>query len=151
MSSWFSVHLTRLHCFVGNFLKVTSQHKHALAQSEKDKMADLDRSLALHEDSPDRRNEREGSRESDQDDRDRRRRGSSYERDLKRESRRYSPYPSKDERESRSNTRGTAGSGDKAENRIFISNLRYTVKWQDLKDHFKKGLYTFYFSLRQKR
>lgn len=97
-------------------------------------MADLDRSLALHEDSPDRRNEREGSRESDQDDRDRRRRGSSYERDLKRESRRYSPYPSKEER----NSRGTAGSGDKAENRIFISNLRYTVKWQDLKDHFKK-------------
>lgn len=102
-------------------------------------MADIERTRMLNEDSPDRRIEREGSRESDHDDRDRRRRGSSYERDLKRESRRYSPYPSSREERDSARSKTTSAFGNKVENRIFVSNLRYTVKWQDLKDYFKKG------------
>ena len=91
------------------------------------------------EDSPvdtDFRNEREGSRESDHDDRDRRRRGGGYERDLRRENRRYAPY-STDER-----SRRQSGSGGK-ECRVYVWNLPYTVKWQDLKDFMKKGNFAF--------
>ena len=91
------------------------------------------------DDSPgdhDLRNEREGSRESDHDDRDRqRRRGGEYERDLRRENRRYAPYPSRDER---SSSRRQSGSGGK-ECRVYVWNLSYAVKWQDLKDFMKKG------------
>ena len=95
-------------------------------------------SVSVHrDDSPvdhDPRNEREGSRESDHDDRDRRRRGGGYERDLRRENRRYTPYPSHDERSSR-----RPASGGK-ECRVYVWNLPYAVKWQDLKDFMKKGL-----------
>ena len=95
-----------------------------------------------HDDSPidhDSRNEREGSRESDHDDRDQRRRGGGYERDLRRESRRFAPYPSQDER---SSSRGQSGSGGK-ECRVYVWNLPYQVRWQDLKDYMKKGTVTF--------
>ena len=95
-------------------------------------------SAGRRDDSPidgDPRNEREGSRESDHDDRDRRRRGGGYERDLRRENRRYAPYPSADER---SNSRRQSGSGGK-ECRVYVWNLPYSVKWQDLKDFMKKG------------
>ncbi|XP_073251535.1 myelin expression factor 2-like [Porites lutea] len=94
-------------------------------------------SAGRRDDSPidgDPRNEREGSRESDHDDRDRRRRGGGYERDLRRENRRYAPYPSADER---SNSRRQSGSGGK-ECRVYVWNLPYSVKWQDLKDFMKK-------------
>lgn len=94
------------------------------------------------EDSPadaDSRNEREGSRESDHDDRDRRRRGGGYERDLRRENRRFAPYPSADER---SSSRRQSGSSGK-ECRVYVWNLPYSVKWQDLKDHMKKGSIDF--------
>lgn len=90
------------------------------------------------DDSPvdhDSRNEREGSRESDHDDRDQRRRGGGYERDLRRESRRFAPYPSQDER---SSSRGQSGSGGK-ECRVYVWNLPYQVRWQDLKDYMKKA------------
>jgi len=96
--------------------------------------------VGRREDSPidaESRNEREGSRESDHDDRDRRRRGGAYERDLRRESRRYAPYPSQDER-----SRRQSGSGGK-ECRVYVWNLPYTVKWQDLKDFMKKGSIAF--------
>ncbi|XP_068736387.1 myelin expression factor 2-like [Montipora capricornis] len=78
------------------------------------------------------RNEREGSRESDHDDRDRRRRGGGYERDLRRENRRYAPYPSQDERSGR---RQSGSSGKEC--RVYVWNLPYNVKWQDLKDFMK--------------
>lgn len=77
------------------------------------------------------RNEREGSRESDHDDRDRRRRGGGYERDLRRENRRYAPY-SQDERSSK---RPSGSSGKEC--RVYVWNLPYNVKWQDLKDFMK--------------
>ena len=81
------------------------------------------------------RNEREGSRESDHDDRDRRRRGGGYERDLRRENRRYAPYPSQDERSGR---RQSGSSGKEC--RVYVWNLPYNVKWQDLKDFMKTGI-----------
>ena len=90
------------------------------------------------DDSPvdhDSRNDREGSRESDHDDRDQRRRGGGYERDLRRENRRFAPYPSQDER---SNSRGGGGGGKEC--RVYVWNLPYQVKWQDLKDYMKKGI-----------
>lgn len=104
--------------------------------------AEQESNMAEHEDavfpnSPldtESRNEREGSRESDHDDRDRRRRGGGYERDLRRESRRFAPYPSGDERSGKRQS----GSGGK-ENRVYVWNLPYSVKWQDLKDFMKKG------------
>ena len=108
------------------------------------KMADHEEALysGRRDDSPvdhDSRNEREGSRESDHDDRDQRRRGGGYERDLRRESRRFAPYPSQDER---SSSRGQSGSGGK-ECRVYVWNLPYQVRWQDLKDYMKKGIVTF--------
>lgn len=107
-------------------------------------MADHEEALysGRRDDSPidhDARNEREGSRESDHDDRDQRRRGGGYERDLRRESRRFAPYPSQDER---SSSRGQSGSGGK-ECRVYVWNLPYQVRWQDLKDYMKKGIVTF--------
>lgn len=111
--------------------------------NKKVKMADLEDAVypsgGRRDDSPvdtESRNEREGSRESDHDDRDRRRRGGGYERDLRRESRRYAPYPSQDERSGRRQS----GSGGK-ECRVYVWNLPYTVKWQDLKDFMKKGTF----------
>lgn len=111
-------------------------------ENSKLQMADQDDAMysnaGRRDDSPidgDPRNEREGSRESDHDDRDRRRRGGGYERDLRRENRRYAPYPSADER---SNSRRQSGSGGK-ECRVYVWNLPYSVKWQDLKDFMKKG------------
>ena len=110
---------------------------------DKRKMADHEELYSGRRDeSPidhDSRNEREGSRESDHDDRDQRRRGGGYERDLRRESRRFAPYPSQDER---SSSRGQSGSGGK-ECRVYVWNLPYQVRWQDLKDYMKKGTVTF--------
>ena len=112
-----------------------------LSVDKKVKMADLEDAVypsgGRRDDSPvdtESRNEREGSRESDHDDRDRRRRGGGYERDLRRESRRYAPYPSQDERSGR---RQSGSSGKEC--RVYVWNLPYTVKWQDLKDFMKKG------------
>lgn len=106
-------------------------------------MADLEDALysstGRMDDSPadqDSRNVREGSRESDHDDRDRRRRGGEYERDLRRENRRFAPYPSRSDE--RSSSRRQSGSGGK-ECRVYVWNLSYAVKWQDLKDFMKKG------------
>ena len=106
-------------------------------------MADLEDAVypsgGRRDDSPvdtESRNEREGSRESDHDDRDRRRRGGGYERDLRRESRRYAPYPSQEERSGR---RQSGSSGKEC--RVYVWNLPYTVKWQDLKDFMKKGTF----------
>lgn len=103
------------------------------------KMADMDDGgfPGRRGDSPvdlEARNEREGSRDSDHDDRDRRRRGGGYERDLRRESRRYAPYPSQDERSSK---RQSGSSGKEC--RVYVWNLPYNVKWQDLKDFMKSG------------
>ena len=110
-------------------------------------MADLEDALysssGRRDDSPvdhDSRNEREGSRESDHDDRDRRRRGGGYERDLRRENRRFAPYPSQDER---SSSRRQSGGGGK-ECRVYVWNLPYSAKWQDLKDFMKKGIITVF-------
>lgn len=110
--------------------------------SQQDKMADHEEALynTAGRDSPgdhDSRNEREGSRESDHDDRDRRRRGGGYERDTRRENRRFAPYPSQDDRSS--SRRQSGGSGGK-ECRVYVWNLPYTIKWQDLKDFMKKGI-----------
>lgn len=69
--------------------------------------------------------EREGNK-------DRRKRGGSYERDLRRESRRFTPYSKDDRNRSSRHERGK-------ECRIYVSNLPYNTKWQDIKDFFKKG------------
>ena len=106
------------------------------------KMADIDDGgfPGRRGDSPvdlEARNEREGSRDSDHDDRDRRRRGGGYERDLRRENRRYAPY-SQDERSSK---RPSGSSGKEC--RVYVWNLPYNVKWQDLKDFMKTGRFWF--------
>ena len=82
------------------------------------------------------RDDREGSRESDRDDdRERIRKGGSFERERK-ESNRYSPYPT-----SKSDRERAKKSSSRKENRVYVSNLPFSIKWQDLKDHMKKGIY----------
>ena len=60
---------------------------------------------------------------------------SNFERERKTESShssRYHPYStSRQDRESRSSKR---------ENRVYVYNLPFSLKWQDLKDHMKKGI-----------
>ena len=80
------------------------------------------------------RDDREGSRESDRDDRERIRKGSSYERERK-ESNRYAPYSTSKTDRDRAKKRDS-----RKENRVYVSNLPFSLKWQDLKDHMKKGM-----------
>ena len=61
---------------------------------------------------------------------------SNFERERKLDSthssHRYQPYStSKSDRESRVGKR---------ENRVYVYNLPFSLKWQDLKDHMKKGM-----------
>ena len=62
--------------------------------------------------------------------------GDYEERRERRSTHRYSPYPT-----SRGpGWRDSRRSGDDdAEKRIFVANLNYTVTWQKLKDHMRKG------------
>ena len=61
---------------------------------------------------------------------------SNFERERKLDSThssRYQPYStSRPDRESRSG---------KKENRVYVYNLPFSLKWQDLKDHMKKGMF----------
>jgi hypothetical protein len=83
---------------------------------------------------PDTRDHREGSRDSDQEESDGRRRGG-FERDLRsdRESRRYAPYSTN------SRSKGRISSSALKDHRIYVSNIPYNIRWQDLKDYMKKG------------
>ena len=69
---------------------------------------------------------------------------SNFERERKLDSShssRYQPYStSRADRESRSSRK---------ENRVYVYNLPFSLKWQDLKDHMKKGM--FFRSLQARR
>jgi hypothetical protein len=64
-------------------------------------------------------------------------RRSNFERERKLDSThssRYQPYStSRPDRESRSS---------KKEHRVYVYNLPFSLKWQDLKDHMKKGMFS---------
>ncbi|EDO45532.1 predicted protein [Nematostella vectensis] len=81
----------------------------------------------------DSRHQREGSRDSDREDSDSRRRGGNFERnDLKRDrestSRRYTPY----------DTNRRSRSSGAPEKKVFVSNIPFESRWQNLKDHMNK-------------
>lgn len=79
------------------------------------------------------RDQREGSKDSDQEEGEGRRRGG-FERDLRsdRENRRFTPY-------STSRSKGRVSSSALKEYRVYVSNIPYNVRWQDLKDYMKKS------------
>ncbi|XP_031563913.1 myelin expression factor 2-like isoform X2 [Actinia tenebrosa] len=78
------------------------------------------------------REQREESKDSDQEESEGRRRGG-FERDLRsdRENRRFTPY-------STSRSKGRVSSSALKDYRVYVSNIPYNVRWQDLKDYMKK-------------
>ena len=64
--------------------------------------------------------------------------GGSYERDLHRESRRFAPYSKED----RGRNRSSHGEKGK-ECRVYVTNIPYGAKWQNVKDFFKKSMVLF--------
>lgn len=90
-------------------------------------------SKQLHNDGSPREDEREveTSREYHRSNFERERKHDS----LSRNSSRYQPYTSsKSDRESRLSKRDT-------NTKLYVYNLPYSLKWQELKDHMKKGPY----------
>lgn len=85
------------------------------------------------------------SKDSDQEDSEGRRRGGSFERDLRgeRESRRYAPYSTG------ARGKGRVSSSALKELRIYVSNIPYTTRWQELKDYMKKGKSEFILNVGQ--
>lgn len=75
------------------------------------------------------------NKDSDQEDGEGRKRGGNFERDLRgeRESRRYAPYSTG------GRAKGRVSSSANKDLRIYISNIPYTTRWQDLKDYMKKS------------